>query len=230
MLRGPRGLGRRWSVALLRYFNPVGAHESRRVARTPRACRTTSCRRGAGGRGAAQKLMVFGDDYPPRDGTGVRRCIHVVDLADGHLKALDRLAENRGARVEPGRRPQLLGPVESGRRSRRPPGRECLRDRPAPSRRRHQCPTRIRVPPSRSWAGPRTGTSTPCAGTTGTGRRQAQRLRGLRPPGSRADAARAPPAGSLDAQESRARHLCDRLRCPASAPGPQEAPPRPPRR
>lgn len=85
------------NVALLRYFNPVGAHESGEIGEDP------------GGRpnnllpfisqvavGKLDQLAVFGNDYDTPDGTGVRDYIHVVDLALGHLKALEKLSENPG--------------------------------------------------------------------------------------------------------------------------------------
>ena len=83
-----------WSVALLRYFNPIGAHESGLIGELP------------GGvpdnlmpyitqvaKGKLDKLRVFGGDYPTVDGTGVRDYIHVMDLAKGHIAALEKLPE-----------------------------------------------------------------------------------------------------------------------------------------
>jgi len=87
----------RWSVALLRYFNPVGAHPSGRIGEDP-----------AGqpnnllpfitqvGVGRLDELAVYGSDYPTVDGTGVRDYIHVMDLAAGHLNALRQVAEQGG--------------------------------------------------------------------------------------------------------------------------------------
>ncbi len=86
-----------WSVALLRYFNPVGAHESGRIGEDPTGVPNNLLpfiAQVAVGR--REKLRVFGDDYPTPDGTGVRDYIHVVDLADGHLRALDHLAAHGG--------------------------------------------------------------------------------------------------------------------------------------
>jgi len=86
-----------WNVALLRYFNPVGAHPSGRIGEDPNGIPNNLVpyiAQVAVGRRA--ELFVFGDDYPTPDGTGVRDYIHVVDLALGHLKALDRLASNPG--------------------------------------------------------------------------------------------------------------------------------------
>ncbi|ASE12297.1 UDP-glucose 4-epimerase [Kocuria rhizophila] len=90
----------RWSVALLRYFNPVGAHESGRIGEDPSGIPNNLMPFVAQvAVGRREKLMVFGDDYPTPDGTGVRDYIHVVDLADGHLKALDRISEDPGVHV-----------------------------------------------------------------------------------------------------------------------------------
>lgn len=78
-----------WRIAYLRYFNPVGAHESGLIGEDPRGIPNNLMpyvAQVAGGR--REKLMVFGGDYPTPDGTGVRDYIHVCDLADGHLAAL----------------------------------------------------------------------------------------------------------------------------------------------
>ncbi len=86
-----------WSVALLRYFNPVGAHESGRIGEDPRGIPNNLMpyiTQVAVGR--REKLSVFGDDYPTPDGTGVRDYIHVVDLAKGHVAAVKYVLENRG--------------------------------------------------------------------------------------------------------------------------------------
>ncbi|MBS4153415.1 UDP-glucose 4-epimerase GalE [Cobetia sp. MC34] len=82
-----------WRIALLRYFNPVGAHASGTIGEDPNGIPNNLVpyiSQVAVGR--LEELAVFGDDYPTPDGTGVRDYIHVVDLADGHLKALDYLA------------------------------------------------------------------------------------------------------------------------------------------
>lgn len=87
----------RWSIALLRYFNPVGAHVSGLIGEDPLGPPNNLLpyiSQVAVGR--LSELLVFGDDYPTRDGTGVRDYIHVTDLAVGHLKALAKLAERRG--------------------------------------------------------------------------------------------------------------------------------------
>ncbi|SDU04722.1 UDP-glucose 4-epimerase GalE [Halopseudomonas salegens] len=87
----------RWKVALLRYFNPVGAHSSGLIGEDPADIPNNLMpfiAQVAVGRREA--LQVFGSDYPTHDGTGVRDYIHVMDLADGHVKALQWLAHNSG--------------------------------------------------------------------------------------------------------------------------------------
>ena len=83
-----------WSIALLRYFNPIGAHESGRIGEDPNGIPNNLMpyitQVAVGKR---EHLSVFGDDYDTPDGTGVRDYIHVVDLAKGHLKALNRVLE-----------------------------------------------------------------------------------------------------------------------------------------
>lgn len=81
-----------WRIAILRYFNPVGAHESGLIGEDPQGAPNNLMpfvAQVAVGRRA--QLLIWGDDYATPDGTGVRDYIHVVDLADGHLKALNRL-------------------------------------------------------------------------------------------------------------------------------------------
>jgi UDP-glucose 4-epimerase len=87
-----------WQSAVLRYFNPVGAHESGRIGEDPRGTPNNLMpyvAQVAVGRRAA--LSVFGNDYPTPDGTGVRDYIHVEDLAEGHVAALRRLFEAPGS-------------------------------------------------------------------------------------------------------------------------------------
>ena len=87
----------RWNIALLRYFNPVGAHESGRIGEDPNDIPNNLMpyiTQVAVGK--LEQLSVFGDDYDTHDGTGVRDYIHVVDLAIGHLKALEKLQKNPG--------------------------------------------------------------------------------------------------------------------------------------
>jgi UDP-glucose 4-epimerase len=87
----------KWNIALLRYFNPVGAHESGRIGEDPNGIPNNLMPYIAQvAVGKLRELSVFGDDYPTPDGTGVRDYIHVVDLARGHLLALEKLAEGPG--------------------------------------------------------------------------------------------------------------------------------------
>lgn len=88
------------SVVLLRYFNPIGAHESGRIGEDPNGIPNNLMpyiTQVAAGR--LKELGVFGNDYPTRDGTGVRDYIHVVDLAKGHVKALDYTEEHTGVEI-----------------------------------------------------------------------------------------------------------------------------------
>lgn len=83
-----------WNIALLRYFNPVGAHESGRIGEDPKGIPNNLMPYVAQvASGKLQKIRVFGNDYPTPDGTGVRDYIHVVDLARGHIAAIERLTE-----------------------------------------------------------------------------------------------------------------------------------------
>lgn len=87
----------RWSIALLRYFNPVGAHESGLIGEDPRGVPNNLLPFVAQvAVGRREKVLVFGNDYPTADGTGVRDYIHVMDLAAGHLAALDFLKARTG--------------------------------------------------------------------------------------------------------------------------------------
>ncbi|MDR6413852.1 UDP-glucose 4-epimerase GalE [Pseudarthrobacter sulfonivorans] len=86
-----------WSIALLRYFNPVGAHESGLIGEDPSGIPNNLLPFVAQvAVGRREKVMVFGNDYPTADGTGVRDYIHVMDLAAGHLAALGYLADKKG--------------------------------------------------------------------------------------------------------------------------------------
>ncbi len=86
-----------WNVALLRYFNPVGAHRSGRIGEDPSDIPNNLMPYiSQVAVGKLEKLSVFGGDYSTKDGTGVRDYIHVVDLALGHIKALQKLAANPG--------------------------------------------------------------------------------------------------------------------------------------
>lgn len=86
-----------WSVSLLRYFNPIGAHESGLIGEDPNGIPNNLlpyiCQVAVG---KLERLGIFGDDYDTPDGTGVRDYIHVVDLAKGHICALKYVMENKG--------------------------------------------------------------------------------------------------------------------------------------
>ena len=90
----------RWGICLLRYFNPIGAHKSGEIGEDPRGIPNNLMpyiTQVAIGR--REKLSVFGDDYDTPDGTGVRDYIHVVDLAKGHVAAVDYVCKNSGVEV-----------------------------------------------------------------------------------------------------------------------------------
>lgn len=90
----------RWSFAILRYFNPVGAHISGLIGEDPNGIPNNLLPYIAQvAVGKLKTLAVFGDDYDTKDGTGVRDYIHVVDLAQGHLKALDKIEQGNGVHI-----------------------------------------------------------------------------------------------------------------------------------
>jgi UDP-glucose 4-epimerase len=87
-----------WQTACLRYFNPVGAHDSGRIGEDPRGVPNNLMPYVAQvAVGRRERLAVFGNDYPTPDGTGVRDYIHVSDLAEGHVAALRRLLDHAGS-------------------------------------------------------------------------------------------------------------------------------------
>ncbi|MGH0594124.1 UDP-glucose 4-epimerase GalE [Bacillus pretiosus] len=86
-----------WSIALLRYFNPFGAHKSGRIGEDPNGIPNNLMPYVTQvAIGKLKELNIFGNDYPTKDGTGVRDYIHVVDLAKGHVKALEKVLETKG--------------------------------------------------------------------------------------------------------------------------------------
>lgn len=94
MLRDLYNSDPEWSIAILRYFNPVGAHESGLIGEDPKGIPNNLMPIIAQvATGRREKLSIWGNDYPTSDGTGVRDYIHVMDLADGHVKAMDKLNE-----------------------------------------------------------------------------------------------------------------------------------------
>ncbi len=97
MLRDLYRSNEKWKLALLRYFNPVGAHESGQIGEDPAGIPNNLMPYIAQvAVGKREKLGVFGGDYPTPDGTGVRDYIHVMDLAQGHLAALEALEADGG--------------------------------------------------------------------------------------------------------------------------------------
>lgn len=89
-----------WNVILLRYFNPIGAHKSGLIGEDPKGIPNNLLPYVAQvAIGKLECLGVFGDDYDTPDGTGVRDYIHVVDLARGHVKAIDKIKENPGVKI-----------------------------------------------------------------------------------------------------------------------------------
>ena len=125
------------NVALLRYFNPIGAHPSGLIGEDPNGIPNNLVPYIAKvAVGKLEKVHVFGNDYPTPDGTGVRDYIHVVDLARGHVAAIKKLEEKpRPVHLQPGHRPRLQ---RAGRHPRLQQGlrqRDSLRHRPAPPRR-----------------------------------------------------------------------------------------------
>ncbi|MDQ4488829.1 UDP-glucose 4-epimerase GalE [Sinomonas sp. ASV486] len=90
----------RWSIGILRYFNPVGAHPSAQIGEDPRGVPNNLVPFvGQVAVGRYEAVSVFGGDYPTPDGTGVRDYLHVMDLAEGHVAALDRIASRTGVDV-----------------------------------------------------------------------------------------------------------------------------------
>ena len=90
----------RWAIGILRYFNPIGAHSSGLIGEfangTPHNLIPYMSMVAMG---KLEQLVIFGDDYCTHDGTGIRDYIHVVDLSDGHLKALNYLKNNKGVNI-----------------------------------------------------------------------------------------------------------------------------------
>ena len=85
-----------WNVVILRYFNPVGAHESGRIGEDPEYPNNLCPFVSQVAAGIREKVMVFGDDWDTPDGTGVRDYIHVVDLAVAHVKSIEKITTDSG--------------------------------------------------------------------------------------------------------------------------------------
>jgi UDP-glucose 4-epimerase len=100
MLRDVAASDPRWRIAILRYFNPVGAHESGQIGEDPNGIPNNLLPYIAQvAAGKLPELAVFGNDYPTPDSTGVRDYIHVVDFAEDHFRALEALQTRSGAHV-----------------------------------------------------------------------------------------------------------------------------------
>ncbi len=97
MLRDLYASDSTWDIAILRYFNPIGAHESGMIGEDPNGIPNNLVPYVAKvAAGVLEKINIFGNDYDTPDGTGVRDYIHVVDLAIGHIKAIEKLVEHPG--------------------------------------------------------------------------------------------------------------------------------------
>lgn len=100
MLQDVNVSDKEFSSAILRYFNPIGAHKSGLIGEVPNGIPNNVMPYIVGvAKGKYPELTVFGNDYPTPDGTGVRDYIHVVDLAKGHLKALDKIRKEQGVKI-----------------------------------------------------------------------------------------------------------------------------------
>ena len=89
-----------WSVVILRYFNPIGAHESGLIGENPNGIPNNLLPYVSQvAVGKLEQVSVFGDDYDTPDGTGVRDYIHVVDLALGHIKAVEKVLDTKELNV-----------------------------------------------------------------------------------------------------------------------------------
>src|SRR5699024_10296864 len=89
-----------WGIAILRYFNPIGAHESGLIGEDPRGIPNNLLPYIAQvAVGKRDYLSIFGNDYPTKDGTGIRDYIHVVDLAIGHVRALEKILTSKGVDI-----------------------------------------------------------------------------------------------------------------------------------
>lgn len=100
ILRDLHAADESWNVVLLRYFNPVGAHPSGKIGEDPNGIPNNLVPYIAQvAVGTLSEVRVFGDDYDTHDGTGIRDYIHVVDLAVGHIRALEKLTKNPGIAI-----------------------------------------------------------------------------------------------------------------------------------
>jgi hypothetical protein len=161
-----------WRIGILRYFNPVGAHASGLIGEDPQGVPNNLLpfvAQVAVGRRAF--LNVWGNDYPHPDGTGVRDYIHVVDLALGHLAALNTLQKTRHAVLR-----SIWAPASATAcwtwcaRSSRPAASHCLPGLTAPSRRCGGVLRRSGLCLANCWAGRPSAICRPCVRTAGAGK------------------------------------------------------------
>jgi UDP-glucose 4-epimerase len=169
-----------WRIATLRYFNPVGAHESGLIGKDPAGIPNNLMPYVARlAVGKLEKLRVFGGDYETPDGTGVRDCIHVVDLARRHPAALDVLVRHDASfavNLGTGQGYSVLDVVRSFEKtSDRPVPYEIVGRRPGDVA---SCALPMPLLRRSCWDGRRSSASSACVRTTGGGRRRIRR--GLR--------------------------------------------------
>ena len=166
-----------WNIALLRYFNPVGAHESGLIGEDPRGIPNNLMPYVAQvAVGRRPHLNVFGGDYPTPDGTGVRDYIHVVDLARGHVAALNKLQQLGGVQtwnLGTGRGVSVLDMVRAFEAASGKQG--AVPDRGAPRGRCGAMLGRSRRVPRAIWAGARNTICRACARMPGAGSREIRR-------------------------------------------------------
>jgi UDP-glucose 4-epimerase len=100
ILKDVHNTDNRWNISILRYFNPVGAHESGWIGEDPNDIPNNLMPYiSQVAVGKLDMLSIYGSDYPTKDGTGVRDYIHVIDLARGHIKALEKLKTDPGVMI-----------------------------------------------------------------------------------------------------------------------------------
>ena len=188
MLRDVAATGTGWRIALLRYFNPVGAHPSGLIGEDPIGIPNNLMpyiMQVAVGR--RDHLTVHGGDYPTPDGTAVRDYLHVVDLAEGHLAALDHLDAIDGAvpiNLGTGTGSSVLDVVRAASSTRSDATFPTRSGRAAPATWSRCGP--IRRGPRRCRTGARRARSPTCAPTTGAGSRRTRTATGADQPPARA--------------------------------------------
>ena len=166
-----------WRIGLLRYFNPVGAHASGMIGEDPNGIPNNLVPFVAQvAAGKLKELSVFGNDYPTPDGTGVRDFIHVVDLARGHLAALNALSKRSGvvtANLGTGRGYSVLEMVKAFSAA---SGERCPTASLPAVRETSACAMRTLPLPVNPSAGKHSSALTPCAPTPGDGSNGPRRM------------------------------------------------------